>query len=325
MGNQDNPDQEVQVFCLHPKVEDEKKRLDLYIQECIDELSRTRIQELIESYLIQVNGTVTKPSYRIRPGDKVMVRIPPPAPIEVEPEPYPLKILYEDSHLLVINKDKGVSVHPTPGIFTGTLVNYILHHSKDLSGIGGKLRPGIVHRLDKDTSGIILVAKSDQAHQALAEQFKERKVIKIYNAVVKNRMDHPEGYIRRSIIRDPSNRKRMAAIDDTLVGKTALTWYEVVENFKAASFLRVRIFTGRTHQIRVHFASMNHPLIGDPIYLKRKREIDQWGLALCAREITFTHPVNGSPMSFSIGLPDHIQIILQELRKTEENIDFCDI
>lgn len=305
-------------YRLEAGAEDVKKRLDVFLQERLPDLSRTRLVELIGSYLVKVDGRVEKPSHRMRPGETVVVTVPPPEPVELVPKPYPLKVVYEDEDMIVINKDMGVTVHPTPANYTDTLVNYVLHHcGGSLSGIAGKLRPGVVHRLDKDTSGLIVMAKNDRAHLRLAAQFRDRTVEKYYNAVVKGRMPYPEGFIRRSIIRDPVHRQRMAAIDDLTIGKSAMTTYEVVENFRNGAFLRIRIHTGRTHQIRVHFASIGHPLVGDPIYLNRMRSIDRLGLALVAKELKIRHPRTGAEMFFSVPLPPHMERILYLMRRDE--------
>jgi 23S rRNA pseudouridine1911/1915/1917 synthase len=228
-----------------------------------------------------------------------------------------LKILFEDDDMIVINKDPGISVHPTVGNFRHTLVNYALHHCKDLSGIAGELRPGVVHRLDKPTSGIIVMAKNDLAHEGLAIQFKERLTEKYYYAIVKNPMEFSEGYVRKSIIRDPRDRQRMAATDDLTKGKSALTTYEVAENYPTASLLRIRIHTGRTHQIRVHFSSIGHPLIGDTLYQRRLRPVDRYGLALCSKELRIRHPRTGQEMYFTAPFPPHFDQIIRLLKKND--------
>lgn len=298
---------------------DEGKRLDVFLQGKNVELSRTRIQELIESFLVVVNNKVFKASYHVQAGEHIELTIPPPEPVDIEPEDYPLKILYEDDDLIVINKDAGVTVHPVVGQYRHTLVNYVMAHCKSLSGIGGKLRPGVVHRLDKDTSGIMVMAKNDQAHWGLADQFKNRTVEKMYYAIVKGVIPYDEGFIRRSIIRDPRNRKRMAAVDDPQIGKFAETLYWVLERFEKATYVRVKILTGRTHQIRVHFASMGHPLFGDSIYLNSFKPLDRYGLALCSKEFRFTHPRTGQDMYFQIDLPDHFKELLQKLQALQSH------
>jgi 23S rRNA pseudouridine1911/1915/1917 synthase len=312
-------------YFFQPGPEEVKMRLDLFLQKMLPELSRTRLADLIECYLVKVNGKVEKPSHKMRFGEHVNITIPPPTPVEILPQPYPLKVVYEDEDMIVINKDIGVTVHPTAGNFTDTLVNHVLHHCKDLSGIGGELRPGVVHRLDKDTSGLIVMAKHDTAHIRLAAQFKDRTVEKYYNAVVKGAMPYPEGYIRKSIIRDPAHRQRMFATDDLKLGKSALTSYEVIENFQRGAFLRIRIHTGRTHQIRVHFASIGHPLVGDPIYLNRMKKIDLYGLALVSKELKIRHPMTGQELFFSVPLPAHIEKILRIMRDNQPDEEGPDL
>ena len=311
------PDPEVREYRFIVGQDEAKQRLDVYLQEKIAELSRTRIHDLIDSYLVKVNNTVVKPSHRTRPGDRIHVTVPPPVPTVIEPEPYPLKILFEDDDMIVINKDPGISVHPTVGNFHHTLVNYALYHCKNLSGIAGELRPGVVHRLDKPTSGIIVMAKNDLAHAGLAAQFKQRLTEKYYYAIVKNPMEFNEGYIRKSIIRDPRDRQRMAATDDLTMGKSALTTYEVVDSFPTASLMRIRIHTGRTHQIRVHFASIGHPLIGDTLYQRRLRPIDRYGLALVSKELKISHPRTGQEMYFTVPFPEHFDAIIRLLKNND--------
>ena len=311
----DEQKEEIKQYIFHVEPDEVKMRLDLFIQKRLPELSRTRIVELIESYLVKVNGRVEKPSYKMKLSSSVVVRVPPPVPAEIKPQPYPLKIVYEDEDIIVINKDRGITVHPTAGNYTDTLVNYVLYHCKDLSGIAGELRPGVVHRLDKETSGLIVMAKNDLAHQDLAKQFKYRTVEKYYNAIVKSPLPFPEGYIRKSIIRDPVKRQRMFATEDLKLGKSALTWYEVVENYKRGSFVRIKLYTGRTHQIRVHFASIGHPLVGDSIYLNKMKKIDMFGLALVAKELKIVHPRTKKELYFTVPLPDHFDKIIRMMRE----------
>ncbi len=309
------PELQPQRFYYTVEQTDDGQRLDVFLQNKPLELSRTRIQDLIESFLVKVNDKVFKASYHVQTDDRIEVVIPAPEPINIEPEEYPLKILYEDEDIIVINKDAGVTVHPVVGQYKHTLVNYVLAHCKDLSGIGGKLRPGVVHRLDKDTAGIMVMAKNDQAHWGLSEQFKNRTVEKMYYAVVKGVIPYEDGFIRRSIIRDPRNRKRMAAVDDYQIGKPSETLYWVLERFDVATFVRVKILTGRTHQIRVHFLSIKHPLFGDTIYLNSFKALDRYGLALCSKELRFSHPRTGQDMYFQVDFPEHFNQLLEELRK----------
>ena len=306
-------DETIKTFIVEPELAD--KRLDVYLSEKMEDFSRTQIQNYVDSYLVKVNDIVGKSSYRLHVNDRIVFFVPKPVPVEINPEPYPLKIIYEDKDLIVLNKDAGVTVHPTPGHYTNTLVNYLLYHCKDLSGIGGVLRPGIVHRLDKDTTGLMVVAKNDKAHQGLSAQFKERQVTKIYNAIVKGKMEVEKGYIRKSIFRHPKQRNRMCASDNYAAGKQSLTYYETLELFADATFIKVKLFTGRTHQIRVHFSSIGHPLFGDVLYLKKKKSLDTFGLALVSKELGFIHPVTGESLYFTIDLPTHFDEILNRLKK----------
>ena len=298
-----------------------KERLDAYLHKQFPNLSRGSLRRLIETGDIQLNGRAVKPSHSPRAGDQVEVHWPEAKPASARPENIPLEILFEDADIVVLNKPPGLVVHPSAGHDEHTLVNALLHHCRgQLSGIGGVARPGIVHRLDKDTSGCLVVAKNDAAHLSLAAQFAERKMQKVYEALVCGSFPKREGEIRAAISRHPTHRKRMAVTDGS--GRAALTSYRVLEWFHAATYLEAVLHTGRTHQIRVHFHHVGCPLVGDPIYGKRHNQslLDSTGVAasrqmLHARSLSFHHPVKEQPMTFEAPLPEDFCQTLSALRK----------
>lgn len=278
----------------------QKQRLDKFLSENT-EFSRSRIKKLIESGHITVNGKKAEPSYKLKKEDKVDIDVPESEKSELEAEEIPLDIIYEDKDILVLNKPRGLTVHPGAGNRSGTLVNALLHHysGSRLPTIGGVERPGIVHRLDKDTSGVLLVAKNDKAHQSLSAQFKDRTIQKTYLAIVKGSPKKDEGTISEPIGRHPVNRKKMAVSQK---GREAITHYKVLKRFKNYSLVELRPKTGRTHQLRVHMKHLGHPISGDPIY--NEGDDSNHRLQLHAYKIRFLHPSTGKEMEFEAKLPD---------------------
>lgn len=290
-------------------------RIDSFIAEALPVLSRTAVQRLIDAGHVSVNGASPRAAYKVRAGDTIVLYVPPPQPARIAPEVLPLDILYEDADILVVNKAAGMVVHPGAGNFSGTLVNALLAHCSDLQGIGGELRPGIVHRLDKDTSGVLIVAKHDRAIQALQRQFKEREVRKIYIALVIGNVEQDEGVIDAPVGRHRVHRKRMAVVTD---GKSARTRWRVRRRYRddrnrVYTLLDVRLLTGRTHQIRVHFAWLGYPLLGDAVYGPLHSPLPAPRQFLHARSLTLLHPTTGAKMTFSAPLPDDLAAFLETL------------
>ncbi len=289
------------------EVEPEKAglRIDQFLREKIPEFSRSRIQKLIGEGFILLEQRRVKPSQKVKAGQRIEVQTPPEEELEIKPQDVPLEIIYEDGDLAIIYKPSCLVVHPAPGHKEGTLVHGLLKKLKDLSGIGGKLRPGIVHRLDKDTSGIMLVAKNDFTHQALIKAFKERKVSKEYLALLWGNLKPSQGLIETFIGRHPVYRKKMAVLKE---GKIAITSYQVLKYFKRACLVLAKPITGRTHQLRVHFSYLGHPILGDPIYGGLKFNLPQpKRLMLHACKITFTHPRTGETLTFYREAPEDFQ------------------
>ena len=275
-------------------------------------MTRSRVETLIREGRAQVNGAPEKkPGRKVSETDAVSCDVPPPVAVEARPEDIPLEILYEDDDLAVVVKPCGMVVHPAAGNEDGTLVNALLFHLKNLSGIGGALRPGIVHRLDKDTSGLLLVAKNDATHAALSDALKARTIHKTYRAVARGAFKEPTGVVEAPIGRSPKDRKKMAIVPD---GRYARTEYRVLEPLRGATLVDVNLITGRTHQIRVHFASIGHPLLGDPLY-GGKNQPPVGRLMLHARRIEFTHPTTGQPMVFEAPEPPEFLQEVEKLRK----------
>jgi len=300
----------VDKVVLQGEKEDEGKRIDVFLAAELD-YTRSYIKKLIVDGLVFVNGKTVKPSYKVKENDEVVVNIPEAEKIDVLPENIPLDILYEDDDIIVINKPQGMVVHPAPGNYSGTLVNALLYHCKNLSGINGILRPGIVHRLDKDTSGVMVVAKNDKAHISLSNQIKERSVFKKYVAIVEGVIKDEEGKIEAPIGRHPVDRKKMAVIED---GRYALTLYKVLERFKENTLVEAVIKTGRTHQIRVHMAYIGHPIVGDHVYGFKRQKFKLEGQALHSSVLGFMHPTKGVYMEFEAPLPEYFVRLIEILR-----------
>lgn len=286
-------------------------RLDVGVTDVLGK-SRSFVQGLIAQECVKVNGTPKKANYKVRQGDKVEVEIPTLRESTADPENIPLDILYEDEDVLVVNKRQGMVVHPAPGAWTGTMVNALLYHCHNLSGINGVLRPGIVHRIDKDTSGILVVAKNDIAHQGLAAQLKAHTMARKYRALVHGIVLEPSGTVDAPIGRDPSNRKRMAVVMHH--SKPAVTHYSVLERFSETTYLEVRLETGRTHQIRVHMLYVKHPVLGDPVYGSKKNRFGLHGQMLHAAHLGFEHPRSGKWMEFDAPVPKVFSLLLEKLR-----------
>lgn len=289
------------ILALQVPPEAAGTRLDRYLGDAEPGLSRTRIQSLIAQGQVKVGGKPAKPSYRLRGGERIEIHVPPPEPSALQPEALPLDILYEDADIIVVNKPQGMATHPAPGTTGGTLVNALLARTPDLSGIGGEARPGIVHRLDKDTSGLLVVAKHDQAHRALQAQIQARTARREYLAIAQGRFKTHSGTIDAAIGRHPRDRVKMAVVP---TGRRAVTHFQVLEEFKEATLVGLRLETGRTHQIRVHLAHLGHPIVGDPVYNPaRSSPIRVPGQLLHAWKLEFDHPRTGERMRFQAEPP----------------------
>lgn len=295
--------------------EDIGRRLDVVLAESLNDLSRSYIQKLIKDSLIRVNEKPTKANVRLDGSEQIEIMLPEPEVLSILPVELPLDILYEDEDLIILNKEKGRVVHPAPGHFQDTLVNGLLFHCKDqLSGINGVLRPGIVHRIDKDTSGVLVVCKNDRAHRLIAEQLKEHSITRKYNAIAHGYFKEPEGTVDAPLNRHPTERKKRAI--DRKNGKRAVTHYRVLEELKQElTFIECQLETGRTHQIRVHMASLGHPLIGDTLYGPKKAFGHIEGQVLHARVLGFFHPTLKKYMEFEAPLPDEFQQLLTKFKK----------
>lgn len=288
------------------------ERLDLFLVRRLPDLSRSYAQRLIVDGQVTVDGTARKANYKLRGGEEIVCTMPPAEEIEICAEDIPLDILYEDADIIVVNKARGMVVHPAAGIYAGTLVNALLWHCKDLSGINGALRPGIVHRLDKDTSGVMVAAKNDMAHHYLARQIRDKDARREYRAIVHGNIVPRAGVITGDIGRHPTDRKKMAIVREN--GKPATTHFEVLERFGDYTYAACRLETGRTHQIRVHMASIGHPLVGDPKYTAKKNPFAIVGQALHSLTLSLTHPRTEAKMIFTAPLPTDMEEILHTLR-----------
>ncbi len=291
-------------------LEEDEERLDKWMSLTLSDLSRSYIQKCIKDHQVFVNHIPRKASYRLKVDDEIIFQIPEAVQPAIEAENIPLSILYEDQDLLVVDKPKGMVVHPAPGHYSGTLVNAVMYHCKDqLSGINGVLRPGIVHRIDRDTTGSVIVCKNDLAHNSIAEQLKEHTINRRYRAIVHGVILQDEGVVNAPIGRDPKNRKKMALNEQN--GKTAVTHYQVLKRFKDFTYVECRLETGRTHQIRVHMDSIGHPLLGDEVYGSRKSPYRLCGQTLHAMIIGFRHPATGQYMEITSPMPEYFENLLQ--------------
>lgn len=301
-------------FLIH--LQEENQRLDLFLSARIEELSRSKIQRLIAEGHVLINGHITKPSYNLKAGDKVEMEYETREPQIIRPENIPLNIIYSDEHILVVDKPSGVIVHPGAGVWKGTLVNALLHHFPDLEGIGPAERPGIVHRLDKETSGVMVVAKSLKAYECLQQQFKDREVEKIYTGLIFGRIPQKEGVITWPIGRHPKHGERIST--KTKKPRTAETHYTVEKELEEFTLLQIKPITGRTHQIRVHLAAAGHPVVGDSRYGRGKTKRKCPRLFLHASYLAFTHPDSGERVEFSAPLPEELTHYLQKVRACSE-------
>ena len=301
-------------FTFAAEKEDVGTRIDVFLAENMEDLSRSGVQKLIDEGMITLNGGKTKANYKLREKDIIDVTVPEVKEVEILPEDIPLDILYEDADVIVVNKPQGMVVHPAPGHTSGTLVNALMFHcGEDLSGINGEKRPGIVHRIDKDTSGVLMIAKNDMAHQSLAAQLAEHSITRKYNAVVYNGFNEDEGTVNKPIGRNPQDRKKMAVTEKH--SRHAVTHYRVIERMEKFTLIEAQLETGRTHQIRVHMTYIGHPLLGDPVYGPKKQPVSLEGQALHARVLGFIHPRPGEYMEFEAPLPPHFEALLERLRK----------
>ena len=301
----------METIFLTATPEEKGRRLDQFLAEQLEELTRSAAQRLAEEEHVLLNGKPLKKNYKMTGCETLEVHLPDPEPIDAVPQNIPLDIAYEDEDLLVINKPKGMVVHPAPGNPDGTVVNAVLYHcGESLSGIGGAFRPGIVHRIDKDTSGLLIIAKNDRAHLYLSEQLKDHTLARTYEAIVIGGLKEDKGTVNAPIGRSPKDRKKMAIVPD---GRHAVTHYEVLARYPGYTHIRCKLETGRTHQIRVHMASLGHPIVGDEVYGPSKSKFDLQGQCLHARELTFLHPADGQPRLIKSDLPDYFTDLLHKL------------
>lgn len=304
---------EEKVFIIDESCED--MRIDKYLSLLMDGFSRSYIQKIITSKAVTVDSRPVKASYRVSDGEEVKIAIPEPITLDIEPENIPLEIVHEDKDLLIVNKPQGMVVHPAPGHYSGTLVNALLYHCKDyLSDINGVMRPGIVHRIDRDTSGLLVICKNNRAHHALAEQFAVHSITRTYRAIVYNNIKNDEGTVDAPLARMKNDRKKIG-IDPA--GRRAVTHYKVLERFGKYTYIECRLETGRTHQIRVHMSSIGHPLIGDPVYGPSKDHFHLNGQMLHAMTLGFIHPGSQEYVSYEAALPAYFERFLVNLRNMQ--------
>ena len=305
---------------INVDIENANKRIDVFLSKIDENYSRTTIQKMIENEKISVNGQKIRQSYKVQVNDKIEIEEEPPKEIELKPQEIPLEILYEDNDIIVINKPKGMVVHPANGNPDGTLVNAVMAVCKNtLSGIGGEIRPGIVHRLDKNTSGAIIVAKNDKAHIKLSEQLKNHEIEKTYIALVRGIVKENNATINMPIGRSKNERKKMAV---DAKGKNAITHFKVIERFfeNNCTLLEIKIETGRTHQIRVHLSYIGYPIIGDDVYSNGKNKWDISGQCLHAKSLKFKHPITGKELYIKAGLPEYFENVITELKHQERKV-----
>lgn len=297
------------VFIVEEK--DKGTRIDKYLSDAIEGKSRSFIQGLIEKDSIKVNGKIPKSNYKLKSLDEIEVILPEPEVLNVEAENIPIDIIYEDDDIVVVNKAQGMVVHPAPGNYTGTLVNALLYHCKNLSSINGVIRPGIVHRIDKDTSGVLVIAKNDEAHTFLSEQLKDHSMKREYYALIEGRLKNDRGTIDKPLGRSKKDRLKIGIVEG---GKRAVTHYEVIERYNGYTLIKCVLETGRTHQIRVHMASIGFPLVGDPLYGFKRQKFKVEGQVLHAKTLGFIHPRTKKYMEFTTDLPEYFTNILDKLR-----------
>ena len=299
----------MEQFAYQIGPEEDDERLDKWMNSAIADLSRSYIQKCIKDNQVLINGKPQKASYRLKVDDEIVFHIPKAMEPAIEAENIPLSILYEDPDLLIVDKPKGMVVHPAPGHYSGTLVNAVMYHCRDnLSGINGVLRPGIVHRIDRDTTGSLIICKNDHAHNSIAEQLKEHTITRKYRAIVHGVIDAEKGTVNAPIGRDPKDRKKMAINEQN--GKPAITHYKVLRRFQEYTYIECQLETGRTHQIRVHMSSIGHPLLGDEVYSQRKSPYHLCGQTLHAMVIGFIHPSSGEYLEITAPLPDYFDHLL---------------
>ncbi|MBO0469325.1 RluA family pseudouridine synthase [Enterococcus sp. DIV0242_7C1] len=298
---------------INVKINTETGRIDKVLSDLLKEHSRSQIQQWVKENHVKVNGEIIRSNYKVKPSDEILITIPEPEELDIRAENIPLDIVYEDDDVLVINKPQGMVVHPSAGHSQGTLVNALLYHIKDLSSINGVIRPGIVHRIDKDTSGLLMVAKNDHAHVALAEQLKDKTSLRKYVALVHGEISHDKGEINAPIGRSKNDRKMQAVIEG---GKPAVTHFEVLERFEGFTLVQLQLETGRTHQIRVHMKYIGYPVAGDPLYGPRKT-LKGNGQFLHAQMLGFKHPTTGQMMVFEAPLPELFEKTLDDLRNND--------
>lgn len=313
MQNDEKEELEQEILEFQVTEGEENQRIDKYLSICMTGSSRSYIQKLIKDGNVTIEDKPVKANYKVASGNKIHVRVPEPEQLDIVPENIPLDILYEDSDIIVINKGKGMVVHPAAGHYSGTIVNGLLYHCKDeLSGINGVMRPGIVHRIDMNTTGVIVICKNDKAHNCIAAQLKEHSITREYHAIVYNHFSETEGKVDAPIGRHPVERKKMAI--NYKNGKNAVTHYEVIQDLKQNfSYIKCHLETGRTHQIRVHMASIQHPLLGDDVYGPKRSNYQLQGQTLHAKTLGFIHPTTNDYVEFSAPLPDYFSDLLRKL------------